>query len=52
MTWIIDPIASPDEIDAILAIEQASFALQRNPNEALLLQSLLLHLPGLPPETS
>lgn len=25
MTWTIDPISSPDEIDAILEIEQASF---------------------------
>jgi [ribosomal protein S18]-alanine N-acetyltransferase len=25
VTWTIDPISSPDEIDAILAIEQASF---------------------------
>ena len=25
MTWTIEPLSSPDEIDAILAIEQASF---------------------------
>ena len=25
MTWTIEPLSSPDEIDAILAIEEASF---------------------------
>ena len=25
MTWTVEPLSSPDEIDAILAIEQASF---------------------------
>ena len=35
-------------IDAVAAVDRAAEALGRNPNEALLLQSLLLRLPPLP----
>ena len=35
------------QIDAVADIQQAAEALVRNPNEALLLQALLLKLPAL-----
>jgi len=41
-----------DCVAAIAAIDDAGRELVRNPNETLLLQALLLHLPALAPTTA
>jgi hypothetical protein len=39
----------PDQVvDALARLDAAAVALARYPNEALLLQALFAHLPGLP----